>query len=143
MRNLNEVEILLVDNNLDDLELMLRSFRKHNLINKVHVAKDGAEALKYIFATTTGADRKPRIVFLDWKLTKVNGLEVIRKIRSHERTKEIPIVVLTSSSEERDMIEGYQLSVDSYIMKPIDFYKFIHAVSEIGFHWLLLNRLSR
>jgi len=143
MEHLNEIEILLVEDNPNDVELALRALKKHNLANKVHVAKDGAEALEYIFGTGSYAGRdvnnKPKVVFLDLKLPKVDGLEVLRRIKSDERTKVIPIVVLTSSTEERDIIESYQLGVNSYIVKPIDFDKFMDAVSELGLYWLLLN----
>jgi CheY-like chemotaxis protein len=144
MEHLKEIEILLVEDNPNDVELALRALKKHNLANKVHVVKDGAEALEYIFGTGDYASRdvnnKPRVVFLDLKLPKVDGLEVLRRIKSDERTKVIPIVVLTSSTEERDIIESYQLGVNSYIVKPIDFDKFMDAVSELGLYWLLLNQ---
>jgi CheY-like chemotaxis protein len=143
MEHLKEIEILLVEDNPNDVELALRALKKHNLANKVHVVKDGAEALEYIFGTGSYASRdvnnKPKVVFLDLKLPKVDGLEVLRRIKSDERTKVIPIVVLTSSTEERDIIESYQLGVNSYIVKPIDFDKFMDAVSELGLYWLLLN----
>ena len=143
MEHLKEIEILLVEDNPNDVELALRALKKHNLANKVHVVKDGAEALEYIFGTGSYASRdvnnKPKVVFLDLKLPKVDGLEVLRRIKSDERTKVIPIVVLTSSTEERDIIESYQLGVNSYIVKPIDFDKFMDAVSELGLFWLLLN----
>jgi CheY-like chemotaxis protein len=142
--NLKEVEILLVEDNPNDMELTLRALKKHNLTNQVHVVKNGAEALDYIFATGTYAGKdiadKPNFILLDLKLPKVDGLEVLRRVRSDERTKVIPVVVLTSSTEERDIIESYQLGVNSYIVKPIDFDKFIDAVSELGLYWLLLNQ---
>jgi len=144
MENLKEVEILLVEDNPNDVELALRALKKHNLTNKVHVVKNGAEALEYIFGTGAYAGRdvnnKPKVVLLDLKLPKVDGLEVLRRIKADERTKVIPVVVLTSSTEERDIIESYQLGVNSYIVKPIDFDKFIDAVSELGLYWLLLNQ---
>jgi two-component system response regulator len=144
MDNLKEVEILLVEDNPNDVELALRALKKHNLANKVHVVKNGAEALEYIFGTGAYAGRdvnnKPKVVLLDLKLPKVDGLEVLRRIKADERTKVIPVVVLTSSTEERDIIESYQLGVNSYIVKPIDFDKFIDAVSELGLYWLLLNQ---
>jgi len=144
MERLNEIEILLVEDNPNDIELALRALKKHNLANKVHVVKDGAEALDYIFGTGSYVSRdvnnKPKVVFLDLKLPKVDGLEVLRRIKSDEITKVIPIVVLTSSTEERDIIESYQLGVNSYIVKPIDFDKFMDAVSELGLYWLLLNQ---
>jgi len=144
MGQLKEVEILLVEDNPNDVELALRALKKHNFTNKVHVVKNGAEALEYIFGTGAYAGRdvnnKPKVILLDLKLPKVDGLEVLRRIKADERTKVIPVVVLTSSTEERDIIESYQLGVNSYIVKPIDFDKFIDAVSELGLYWLLLNQ---
>ncbi len=141
----NEVEILLVEDDPRDVELTLRSLKKHNLANRVHVAKDGAEALEYIFARDTFEGRDinhtPQVILLDLKLPKVDGLEVLREIKSDERTKHIPIVVLTSSREENDMVESYKLGVNSYIVKPVDFDKFAESVSKLGFYWLLLNEL--
>lgn len=145
MENLKEVEILLVEDNPNDVELALRALKKNNLTNKVHVVKNGAEALEFIFGTGAYAGRdvnnKPKVVLLDLKLPKVDGLEVLRRVKADERTKVIPVVVLTSSTEERDIIESYQLGVNSYIVKPIDFDKFIDAVAELGLYWLLLNQL--
>jgi two-component system response regulator len=144
MENLKEIQILLVEDNPNDKELMLRALSKHNLINKLHVVNDGEEALEYIFATGAYAKRdigdKPDVVLLDLKLPKVDGLEVLREVKSDERTKEIPIVVLTSSTEEHDIVESYGLGVNSYIVKPVEFDKFIDAVSEVGFYWGLLNK---
>jgi len=143
----NEVEILLVEDNPNDVELTLRAFRKRNITNKIHVVRDGVEALEYIFATGSYSgrdiDHHPKVILLDLKLPKVDGLEVLRRIRSDERTKYIPVVVLTSSNQERDKIESYKLGVNSYIVKPVDFDKFVEAVSEIGFYWLLLNEPLR
>lgn len=143
----NEVEILLVEDNPNDVELTLRALKKHNLANKVHVVKDGAEALEYIFANGSYAHRKienhPKVILLDLKLPKVDGLEVLRRIKSDERTKLIPVVVLTSSKEERDLVESYRLGANSYITKPVDFESFVKAVSELGLYWLLLNEPPR
>ncbi len=137
------VEILLVEDNPNDVELTLRALKKRNLANKVHVVTDGAEALDYIFTTGTYEDRdpnhQPKLILLDLKLPKVDGLEVLRRIKSDERTKTIPVVVLTSSREEQDMVKSYKLGVNSYIVKPVDFNKFINAVGELGLYWLLLN----
>ena len=147
MNDINEVEILLVEDNPNDEELMLRALKKHNLANRVHVARDGAEALEFIFATGAYTDRKvensPKVILLDLKLPKVDGLEVLRSIKSDERTKMTPVVVLTSSKEDRDVVESYKLGVNSYIVKPVDFDKFLQAVSQLGLYWLLLNQPPR
>jgi len=144
LKDLKEVEILLVEDNPNDIELTLRSLSKYNLANKIHIMKDGAEALEYIFATSAYAERatngKPKVILLDLKLPKVDGLEVLRRIKADERTKAIPVVVLTSSTEERDIVESYELGVNSYIVKPVEFNKFLHAASEIGLYWMLLNK---
>jgi CheY-like chemotaxis protein len=143
----NEIEILLVEDNPNDVELTLRALKKNNLANKVHVVKDGTEALEYIFANGAYAHRKiedhPRVILLDLKLPKVDGLEVLHQIKSDERTKMIPVVVLTSSKEERDLVESYRLGANSYITKPVDFESFVKAVSELGLYWLLLNQPLR
>ncbi len=143
MSNGNAVEILLVEDNPNDAELTLRALKKQNLANKVHVVTDGAEALDYIFATGTydnfDPNHRPKLILLDLKLPKVDGLEVLRRIKSDERTKTIPVVVLTSSHEEQDMVASYKLGVNSYIVKPVDFTKFIDAVGKLGLYWLLLN----
>jgi two-component system response regulator len=142
-----EIEILLVEDNPNDVELTLRALKKRNLANKVHVVRDGAEALEFIFGTGTYAERDinhiPKVILLDLKLPKVDGLEVLRRVKSDERTKIIPVVVLTSSKEERDMVESYKLGANSYITKPVDFDKFAQTVSEMGFYWLLVNQPPR
>ena len=139
-----EIEILLIEDNANDAELTLRALRKNNLANKVFLVKDGAEALDFIFARGVYAHRNmadcPRVIFLDLKLPKIDGLEVLRQIKSNERTKVIPVVVLTSSQEERDVVESYKLGVNSYIVKPVDFESFVKAVSDLGLYWLLLNK---
>jgi two-component system response regulator len=144
---INEVEILLVEDNPNDVELTLRALKKRNLANKVHVVKDGAEALEFIFGTGTYAERDinqiPKVILLDLKLPKVDGLEVLRIVKSDERTKVIPVVVLTSSKEESDLVESYRLGANSYITKPVDFDKFAQTVSEMGLYWLLVNQPPR
>ncbi len=144
MVGLNEVEILLVEDNKNDAELALRSLKKHNLANKILWVKDGAEALDFLFHTGAYANRTsnniPKVVLLDLKLPKVDGLEVLRKIKADERTKIIPVVVLTSSQEEQDRVNSYKLGVNSYIVKPVEFEKFVSAIEKLGLYWLLLNK---
>ena len=137
------VEILLVEDSPDDVELTLRALRKSNVTNHIEVARDGAEALEFIFATGAHADRDisntPKVILLDLKLPKVEGLEVLRRIKSDPRTKKLPVVVLTSSREARDVADAYALGVNSYIVKPVDFERFADAVRDLGLYWLLLN----
>jgi len=138
------IEILMVEDNLYDEELALHALRNHNLANHIQVVHDGAEALDYVFCTGKYAHRSiedtPKLILLDLKLPKVDGLEVLKRIKSDPRTKSIPVVMLTSSSQERDIIESYELGVNSYIVKPVDFEQFSQAVQQIGFYWLLLNQ---
>jgi CheY-like chemotaxis protein len=145
MSTVEEAEILLVEDNPNDVELTLRALRKQNLEGKVYVVRDGAEALDFIFASGAYASRKietrPKVVLLDLKLPKVDGIEVLRRIKADERTRGIPVVMLTSSQEERDVAETYRLGVNSYIVKPVDFGHFVHAVGELGIYWNMLNRL--
>lgn len=140
-----EVEILLVEDNPDDIKLTLRALKKHNLANKVDVVNDGAEALDYIFVRNQYSDRNikdiPKVIFLDLKLPKVSGLEVLEKIKKDERTKHIPVVVLTSSREEQDIIDSYHLGVNSYTVKPVGFDKFVKSIADLGLYWLGLNEL--
>ncbi|MEK6679007.1 MAG: response regulator [Nitrospirota bacterium] len=144
MVGLNEVEILLVEDNPNDAELALRSLKKHNLANKILWVKDGAEALDFLFSTGAYADRAsntiPKVVLLDLKLPKIDGLEVLRRIKSDEKKKVIPVVVLTSSQEEQDRVESYKLGVNSYIVKPVEFEKFVSAIEKLGLYWMLLNK---
>ncbi len=141
--SINALEILLVEDNPNDAELTLRALKKHNLANKVHWVKDGAEALDFLFANGPFKERdaapNPKVVLLDLKLPKVDGLEVLRQVRANDRTKLIPVVVLTSSKEDRDRVESYRLGVNSYIVKPVSFEKFLDTVSELGLYWVLLN----
>lgn len=145
MDEINQVEILIVEDNPSDAEMALRAFKKNNLTNKILVVEDGEEALDYLFSkgqyATKNKDSRPKIILLDLKLPKINGLEVLKEIKSHPETKIIPVIVLTSSKEESDIIESYQLGVNSYIVKPVDFEKFVEAVRDLGFYWLLLNQL--
>jgi CheY-like chemotaxis protein len=140
----SEVEILLVEDNQSDLELALRALREQNLCNNIHVARDGVEALDFILCREAFADRSiadlPRVILLDLKLPRVDGMEVLRQIRADPRTESVPVVVLTSSTEERDVVESYALGVNSYIQKPVDFDQFKTAMRTIGMYWLLLNR---
>ncbi|OLC91035.1 MAG: two-component system response regulator [Acidobacteria bacterium 13_1_40CM_4_58_4] len=145
MTHLEDVEILLVEDNPNDVELTLRALQKQNLASKVFVVRDGAEALEFLFATGVYAERKiddhPKVILLDLKLPKVDGIEVLRKIKTDPRTKNTPVVMLTSSQEERDVMESYRLGVNSYIVKPVDFTNFVHAVSELGMYWGILNKV--
>ncbi|MEP7338656.1 MAG: response regulator [Acidobacteriota bacterium] len=138
------VEILLVEDNPSDVQLTLHVFKKNQLCNRIHVVRDGAEALEYVFCTGRYANRQienqPKVILLDLKLPLVDGLEVLRQIKSNLRTQAIPVVVLTSSREERDIVESYELGVNSFIVKPVDFEQFNEAVRDVGFYWLLLNQ---
>lgn len=138
------IEILLVEDNPNDVELTLHTFKKHNLGNRIEVVRDGAEALELIFCTGAYAGRStedsPRLILLDLKLPKVDGLEVLRRFKSDPRTRAIPVVVLTSSREERDIVESYQLGANSYIVKPVNFEQFTEAVRQLGLYWLLFNQ---
>jgi len=142
-----EKTILLVEDNADDAALTLRAFRKHNLANAVIVARDGVEAIDYLCATGPhqGRDAKklPQVVLLDLKLPKLDGLEVLKRIRSTELTRLLPVVVLTSSNEQRDQVESYRLGANSYVRKPVNFEEFIEATQQLGLYWLLLNEWPR
>lgn len=138
-----EKTILLIEDNPKDEKLTLRVLRKHNVANKIDVVRDGAEALDYLFAKGAYAERditeKPTLVLLDLKLPKIDGLEVLRRIREDERTKTLPVVILTSSDEENDLAKSYKLGVNSYVRKPVGFEEFIESVKMVGMYWLLIN----
>ena len=143
--NDNKVEILLVEDNPHDAEMTIRALKKANLANKLIHLKDGAEALDFIFAKGAFSDRqienKPKVILLDIKMPKVDGIQVLRQIKSNDTTKTIPVVIMTSSKEEQDVITSYNLGVNSYVVKPVDFEGFAKAVSELGFYWLITNQL--
>src|SRR6516162_3048149 len=131
-----EIDILLVEDNPNDAELTLRALRKSDIGARLAIARDGAEALEYLLSTRP----KPKVVFLDLKLPKIDGIEVLRSVRSDERTRSIPVVVLTSSQEERDISECYKLGVNSYVVKPVEFERFYKAVGDLATYWLVLNK---
>jgi len=135
--------LLLVEDNPDDEALTLRALRKNNISNEVVVARDGAEALDFLFCTGAYVSRDrhvlPEVVLLDLKLPKIDGLEVLRRLRADERTRLLPVVILTSSKEEQDVVNGYRLGANSYIRKPVDFDQFVEAVRHLGLYWLVLN----
>jgi two-component system, response regulator len=140
---MSEKMILLVEDNPDDEELTLRALKKNNIVNNVVVARDGAEALDFLFGAGKYAGRDPadlpQIVLLDINLPKVDGLEVLRRVRESEATRLLPVVILTSSKEEQDLIQGYRLGANSYVRKPVDFNQFVEAVRQLGLYWLVLN----
>ena len=144
MNETNSVEILLVEDNPQDLALAQRALRKANLGNHIQVARDGAEALEFVFCEGAHAARRiedtPKVILLDLKLPKVDGLEVLNRIKADPRTQAIPVVMLTSSKEQNDLVESYQLGVNSYIVKPVNFERFAEAVQQLGLYWLLLNQ---
>jgi two-component system response regulator len=147
MNENNAVEILIVEDTPEDLELTLRALRKANLSNRIQVARDGAEAIEFIFGEGAHAGRNidngPKVILLDLKLPKIDGIEVLRRVKCDPRTKTIPVVVLTSSKEQKDVVESYQLGVNSYIVKPVDFERFASAVGDMGLYWLLLNQAPK
>ena len=140
----NALEILLVEDNPADLELTMHALTRHNLANKIHAVRDGEEALDFLFCRGPYEDRRidspPKVILLDLKLPKVDGLEVLRAIKSDRRTKPIPVVIMTSSSQQRDLVEGYQLGVNSYIQKPINFVEFQEVINKLGYYWLVVNK---
>jgi two-component system, response regulator len=144
MSDSGEIEILLVEDNPDDVDMTLRALRKANIVNHIKVVRDGAEALEFIFGEGGYAahhvENVPKLILLDLKLPKVDGFEVLKRLKDDPRTRSIPVVILTSSREQRDVVEGYQLGVNSYIVKPVSFEGFVKAVGELGMYWLLLNQ---
>lgn len=146
-QNMNEVEVLLVEDNPSDAELTLRALKKKNLANKLFHVKDGAEAIDFVFAQGAYSNRKvqngPKVVLLDLKLPKLDGIDVLRRIKSDDRTKTIPVVVMTSSREDRDLSDCYELGVNGYVVKPVEFEDFARAVSDLGLFWLILNETPR
>lgn len=144
---IDDVDILLVEDNPDDAGLAIRELRKNNLANKLLHLKDGHEALDFIFATGDFANRninsKPKVILLDLKMPKIDGMQVLKAIKSDERTKNIPVVVMTSSKEEYDLMESYKLGVNSYVVKPVGFENFSKAVTQLGMYWLLINQSVR
>lgn len=147
MNETNAVELLLVEDDPQDLELSLRALKKANITNRVEIARDGAEALDFLFCEGAHAGRRitdtPKVILLDLKLPKVDGLEVLRRLKADPRTKMIPVVMLTSSKEQRDVVESYQLGVNSYIVKPVNVERFMEAVRDLGLFWLLLNHAPK
>jgi CheY-like chemotaxis protein len=136
----SQIEILLAEDNPADAEMTLRALQKHHLANKVHWVKDGAEALDYLF----NPERKlPNLILLDIKMPKVDGIDVLRRVRADERTRLIPVVVMTSSTQDKDIIESYRLGVNSYVVKPVQFGAFAETVSAIGFYWVLTNKAAK
>ena len=142
-----QIEILLAEDNAEDAEMTMRALRRNNLANKLHWVKDGAEALDYLFCTGAyagrDASRPPKLVLLDIKMPKVDGIEVLRRLKANAATHSIPVVVMTSSDEERDVFESYRLGVNSYIVKPLQFDAFIETVAKIGMYWVLTNRVPQ
>jgi two-component system, response regulator len=139
----DDIDILLVEDNANDAELTLRALKKISLANKLLWVKDGAEALDFLFATGGYATRDPnimpRLVLLDIKLPKIDGVEVLRRVKSDARTRALPVVMLTSSAEERDVLQSYHLGVNSYIVKPVDFSRFVQTVADVGLYWMIIN----
>lgn len=142
--NIHNIEIILVEDSLEDANLVIRSLKKNNLGNSIIHLKDGAEALDFIFAkgeySTRKVEDKPKLILLDLKMPKVDGLKVLRAIKADARTKTIPVVIMTSSREDRDLIECYELGANSYVVKPVSFESFVQAVAELGMYWLMVNQ---
>ena len=138
------IEILLVEDNPDDVELAMFALKKNNFANTIHVARDGEEALDFLFCrgphSGRSFDQPPKVVLLDLKLPKIDGLEVLRALKGDSRTQAVPVVVMTSSKQQRDMVEGYKLGVNSYIQKPIDFAEFREIIKQLGYYWVVINQ---
>ena len=145
MQSAQGVEILLVEDNPDDVQLTMHAFKRYHISNSVHVVGDGAEALEFLFGTGayTGREGTPKLILLDLKLPKVSGIEVLRQVKEDSRTRKIPVVMLTSSREDTDIDKCYDLGVNSYIVKPVDFAQFGEATRQLGLYWLLLNQPSQ
>ena len=145
--SLEQIEILLVEDNPADAEMTLRALRSNNLANKVHWVKDGEQALEYMFRTGAYAERspqaEPKLIMLDIKMPKVDGIEVLRRLKADGGTRAVPVVVMTSSNEERDVVESYRLGVNSYIVKPVQFESFLETVAKIGLYWVITNRVPK
>lgn len=144
MQNYENIEILLAEDSEADGEMTMRALKKNNLANDVIWVRDGAEALDYLFSRGQYAQQqhRPKLVLLDIKMPKVDGIEVLRQIKQNESTKSLPVVIMTSSAEERDIVESYQLGVNSYVVKPVDFEQFMDTVSKLGYYWALVNRVA-
>jgi two-component system response regulator len=147
MENYQEIEILIVEDNPNDAELTIRALRKHNLVNSIYLVEDGAEALDFIFCKGKYSGKaflKPlKVIFLDLKLPKISGLEVLAKIKSHPETKTLPVVVISSSREDPDIKKAYELGVNSYVVKPVNFDDFVKAMAQTGMYWLLINETPK
>lgn len=139
------IEVLLVEDNPQDITLALRAFKQHNMVNRIQVVRDGQEALDFLFGSGSYTGRptyeQPKVILLDLKLPRIDGFEVLRQIRTNPLTQKLPVVVLTSSSEERDLAETYKLGINSYIVKPVDFSNFMEIVRNLGLYWVLLNKV--
>ena len=135
-----QVDVLLVEDNTDDVELALHAFQKHNFANLVHVCRDGVEACEYLFGEGS-PELPPRLILLDFKMPRLNGIELLERIRAEEKTKRVPVIMLTASDQEADMVRSYDLGANSYIVKPVDFRQFSEVVLQLGLYWLLLNRV--
>ncbi len=142
--NSSMIEILLVEDNEDDIELAIQALKKHNLANSIEIARDGEQALQFVFGNSgnsaTTLSHRPRLILLDLKLPRVDGLEVLEKIKGDPEARKIPVVIMTTSSHEPDMQHAYDLGVNSYLVKPVEFEQFVEVVKQLGFYWLLLNR---